>query len=237
MPPKTKHNQGRTRKSKNQTTSEPVPETVSETVPETTPETVSETVPETTPETVPETVPETTPEAVENPEQTPVKNRGAPSRESVESEFDELLNCIETEISKLRESPSKSKGIKFLRAIGKSLKTLKSHALRLSKQKKVIKRNNENSGFKKPVQISKELEKFTGWKSGEVHSRLDVTRFLCKYVNDHNLQTPNDRRNIDVARDPALKKLLKYSNTDKPIRYCDLQTYIRPHYLTPTQSK
>jgi len=157
--------------------------------------------------------------------------RHVPTRESVEAEFDEIVASIEEEINKLRESTSKSKGVKFLRSVNKRVKTLKSHALRVTKQRKVTKRNNNNSGFLKPVPISTELAKFTGWNPSELRSRVDVTKYICSYIKEHNLQDPNDRRNIQVENDAGLKKLLKYDSKDKkPLTYYSLQTCLKSHF-------
>jgi chromatin remodeling complex protein RSC6 len=121
-----------------------------------------------------------------------VTQRHVPTSESVEKEFDELINGLDEEIKKLRESTAKSKGVKFLRTLNKRLKVLKNHALRVSKKKVTTRRNNTNSGFLKPVQISKELAKFTGWDQNELRSRVDVTKYICNYIKEKNLQDPAD---------------------------------------------
>lgn len=167
------------------------------------------------------------------------KTRQVPTRDSVEKEFDELVASIEEEIARLREAPSKSKGVKFLRSVNKRVKTLKNHALRISKQKTTVRRNNTNSGFLKPVQISKDLSKFTGWDHSQLRSRVDVTKFICNYIKEKNLQDPEDKRNIRVEQDPALKKLLKYDSAEgKPLTYYSLQTYLKSHFTpSPVQTE
>lgn len=167
---------------------------------------------------------------VEKPARQP---RQIPTRETVEKEFDDLISFIEEEVTKLRDSaPVKSKGVKFLRTVNKRVKALKAHTLRVSKQKPVNKRNNTNSGFLKPVQISKDLSKFTGWNSDELKSRVEVTKFICNYIKEKDLQDPEDRRKIRVEDDPNLKKLLKFDGKDKkPLTYYSLQTYLKSHFL------
>jgi upstream activation factor subunit UAF30 len=162
------------------------------------------------------------------------KTRHVPTRESVEKEFDELTAKIDEEINKLRSSSAKSKGVKFLRTLGKSVKILRNHALRVSKQRPTNRRNNTNSGFLKPVQISKDLAKFTGWDHSQLRSRVDVTKYICDYIKQNNLQDPEDKRNIRVDQDSKLKKLLNYDNKDgKPLTYYSLQTYLKSHF-TPS---
>ena len=185
----------------------------------------------TQPETVPETVPET--ETTEDQK----TSRVVPTRESVLKEFDDLVTLIETEINRLRDNDAKSKGVKFLRVINKRVKTLKTHSLRVSKQRQTTRRNNTNSGFLKPVQISKELATFTGWNQNEPRSRVDVTKFICNYIKTRNLQDPEDRRKIRVEDDQNLKKLLKFDSKDKkPLTYYSLQTYLKNHFV-PVQQK
>jgi chromatin remodeling complex protein RSC6 len=166
-----------------------------------------------------------------------VTQRHVPTSESVEKEFDELINGLDEEIKKLRESTAKSKGVKFLRTLNKRLKVLKNHALRVSKKKVTTRRNNTNSGFLKPVHISKELAKFTGWDQNELRSRVDVTKYICNYIKEKNLQDPADKRNIRVEDDGNLKKLLKYDGKDKkPLTYYRLQTYLKGHFNSSVQA-
>ena len=163
------------------------------------------------------------------------KTRASPTRESVTEEFDVLVRVIDEEISRLRESQQKSKGIKFLRTLGKRVKVLRSHSARVMKQKhKTNRKNNTNSGILKPARISAEMAKFTGWKQEELRSRVDVTKYICKYIRDNNLQNPNDRRQI--TPDKALAKILDYSDTDKPLTYYRIQTYIKKHFSKPEGS-
>jgi chromatin remodeling complex protein RSC6 len=163
--------------------------------------------------------------------------RHVPTSQSVEKEFDDLISGLDEEIKKLRESTAKSKGVKFLRTLNKRLKVLKNHALRVSKKKVTTRRNNNNSGFLKPVHISKELAKFTGWDQNELRSRVDVTKYICNYIKEKNLQDPADKRNIRVEDDGNLKKLLKFDGKDKkPLTYYRLQTYLKSHFNTGVQA-
>jgi chromatin remodeling complex protein RSC6 len=164
-------------------------------------------------------------------------SRQTPTRDSVEKEFDDVITSLDEEIEKLRDQTAKSKGVKFLRTLNKRLKTLKNHALRVSKQRASTRRNNTNSGFLKPVQISKDLAKFTGWNPSDLRSRVDVTKFICNYIRENNLQDPNDRRRIRVEDDQNLKKLLKFEESaDKPLTYYSLQTYLKGHF-TPVEGE
>jgi chromatin remodeling complex protein RSC6 len=160
-----------------------------------------------------------------------VTTRTTPTRESISESFDIILSTIDVEIESIREAGTKTKGIKFLRGLSKNMKVLKTQSLKLIKAKKVTKsRSNGNSGFLKPVSISTDMAKFTGWDPKELRSRVEVTKYICDYIKEHNLQDPEDRRQIKP--DEKLGKLLGYKDSDKtqPLRYYSLQTHLKQHF-------
>lgn len=163
------------------------------------------------------------------------KRKTTPTREGFLQSFDELVSSVEKEIESLRESKSKVKGVKFLRSLNKQIKLLKNQAGRVIKQKSSSGRKNTNttSGFLKPVKISKEMAKFTGWDESELRSRVDVTKYLCNYIKENDLQNPTDRRQI--MADPKLSKLLKFDSKkeSEPLTYYKLQTYLKSHFIKP----
>ena len=164
-----------------------------------------------------------------------VDKRKLPTRDSVIQTFEDLIKSIEVELESLREGDSKNKGIKFLRLLNKKLKHLKNQSSRIIKQKKAPtkKNNNTNSGFLKPVQISGEMAKFTGWPQNELKSRVDVTKYLCQYIRENNLQNPSDKRQI--IADSKLQKLLKLDpkKDTEPLTYFRLQTQLKSHFVKP----
>ena len=159
--------------------------------------------------------------------------RGVPSRDSILQSFDELMKSIETEMENLREGDGKTKGVKFLRTVAKRIKILRNQSSRVIKQKRVSakKNTNNNSGFLKPVKISVEMAKFTGWDKDELRSRVDVTKFLCDYIRNNNLQNPKDKRQI--LADTKLQKLLKYDpkKETEPLTYFKLQSSLKGHFI------
>jgi upstream activation factor subunit UAF30 len=161
------------------------------------------------------------------------KRRREVTRESLEQDFDDLLKLLNDETENLRSSDSKhrSVGVKFLRQVVKRVKTLKSDTQRVSKQRTRSSRPaNTSSGFMKPVKISKDMAKFTGWNPDELKSRVSITKALCQYIKDNNLQNPEDRRQI--VPDSKLAKLLDYDQKKdgKPLTYYYLQQKIQPHF-------
>jgi chromatin remodeling complex protein RSC6 len=200
-------------------------------------EPVAETVAETVVETVVETVAET-----ETTEQSGKRQRRVVTKESVLEDFDLLLSELEQEIESLRDTNTKdtktrkTKGVKFLKSVTKNIKTLRNDASRVMRTRKQSTRpKNTSSGFMKPVQISPEMAKFTGWEPDVPRSRVDVTKYLCKYIRDNDLQNPEDRRII--RPDSQLKTLLNIQDGSKdPLMYYSLQKYIQHHFKKPEES-
>jgi len=157
------------------------------------------------------------------------------TKESIMRMFDDILGSIEAEILTLRESENKIKGVKFLRQLSKNIKVLKNASGRIIKNKRgtVVEKKtvNTNSGFLKPVKISKEMAKFTGWNADELKSRVDVTKYLCNYIKEKNLQNPKDRRQI--LADSKLAKLLDYDGKkeSQPLTYFLIQSHLKKHFL------
>ena len=162
------------------------------------------------------------------------------TRDSLEADFTLLQKRVEDEIEKLRQSTEKVKGVKFLRSVNKAIKVLRSDSLRVLKIKpKTNRSRSTTSGFMKPVGITSEMAAFTGWDVSKLYSRVDVTKFICKYIRDNNLQNSEDRRQILV--DDTLKALLNYDPSNPPLdkktgkpaplTYFRLQQYIQRHFV------
>jgi upstream activation factor subunit UAF30 len=165
---------------------------------------------------------------------TKARTRKVIDKESIMENFDMTIQSIENEIESLRENggaKTKTGGIKFLRSINKQLKTLKGQSNRLMKTRKknTERTNGQNSGFLKEVAISKELTAFTGWPEGSTASRVQVTKFICNYIKENDLQNPDDRREINP--DKKLAKLLDLKqNSKEPLKYYSIQTHLKPHF-------
>tara|TARA_Y100001980_G_C14519706_1_gene295000 strand:+ start:722 stop:1450 length:729 start_codon:yes stop_codon:yes gene_type:complete len=190
-------------------------------------------------EVVEEVVEETTPTtAAAAPKVT--KKRRVVDRESVFNSFDALQKQVEDEIDAVRSASDKSRvsGVRFLRSLNKSLKQLKKDTARAMKQKRKNpnRAKNTSSGFMKPVAISGEMSKFTGWGADELKSRVDVTKYICGYIRDNNLQNPDDRRQIVPDKKlQALLKLDKKSLKEEPLTYYSLQKKIQPHFVAASK--
>ena len=165
------------------------------------------------------------------------KKRVAPTRDSVIATFDDIIASIEKEIEVLRDSSNKTKGVKFLRTLGKKVKGLKSQASRIISKRNPSQRKtgtNTSSGFLKPVAISKDIAKFAGWDVKEKKSRVAVTKALCDYIKEHKLQNEKDKRQI--LPDAKLCKLLNYDpkTASQPLTYFHLQSLLKNHFIKET---
>jgi upstream activation factor subunit UAF30 len=176
-----------------------------------------------------EIVEEVVEEVVEEAAAPVVKSR-AVTKESLEASFDELIADLQDEIEKLRPDVKKGgTGVRFLGRVKTRLSKLKTQSLKIAKGKKKVTNTNPNSGFKKPVVVSKDVQKFAGWKEDELHSRIDVTKFICDYIKTNSLQNPEDKRRI--IPDKKLRTLLGAGDEVKDFRYCDIQSMMKHHYI------
>ena len=109
----------------------------------------------------------------------------------------------------------------------------KVNSIRLASVKRPkIERKDVRSGLRQDVEISDKLAEFCGWELGSKHSRTDVTKVICSYINLHELKNPN-AKNI-VLPDEKLMNIL--DNPDKEplgddgISFPKIQQYIKHHY-------
>lgn len=148
--------------------------------------------------------------------------------EKLQKQFEELRTLLNSELETLSgDKPlKKNKMVTLLRKVVRQVNQVEKQSFRLVKTKKTVNKNKVISGFQKPTRISKELAKFTGWNDADLHSRVEVTKFICDYIKANNLQNPNDRRQI--VPDARLQKLLGYNpkkETD-PLRYYSIQFHL-----------
>lgn len=137
---------------------------------------------------------------------------------------------INQNIDKIIEGASNMEG-KQAKSILKELKVLRNDLKKVMKKKGgEKKRGVTNSGFFKEVKITEDLAKFMQCSPNDLKSRVDVTRFICKYVKDKNLQDSNNKKII--VPDDSLKKLLKHdTKTDGALTFPSVQKLIQKHFI------
>lgn len=115
---------------------------------------------------------------------------------------------------------------------GKMKKVDKDIPTSVRRHRRVIqkesRRRETSSGFMQSARISAEMAKFTGCDPDELRSRLDITKYICRYIKDNDLQNPEDRR--EIIADSRLRKLLNYRDDDEPLTYYSLQKHIQKHF-------
>lgn len=160
------------------------------------------------------------------------KKKRQVTRETLEETGNAMLKQFDEEIENLRKNDdkNKSKGVRFLRSMRKQFAQFAKDSLSLANKKTRRAANPSstasNSGFMKPVEISKTMRDFVGLKENQLVSRVDVTKTICNYVKEHNLSNPQDRRQF--TPDEKLAKLL---GTKEPLKYYELQKQIQPHFI------
>lgn len=189
------------------------------------------------------TVPAPEPVEVEAESETPQtegRQRRVVTRESYQTDLRALIQSVKDEITSIRSSgDKKNTGTRRLAAIGKRLKQLDVDFNKIAKHRNRGNRKpNNNSGFMKKVPVSKEMCKFAGWEPSEMRSRVEVTKWLCDYVKNHELRNPNYKK--EIWPDEKLAKLLRVELKDdkekgrkiptEKIEYCDIQKKIQVHF-------
>lgn len=150
----------------------------------------------------------------------------APDSTTIESTLTTALAGLESAILEMTTSLNKLKA---------DYKTVKAQVLREARSMdKVNAKRNKNkgsrapSGFVKPTPISKDLAKFLGVPEDTKMARTDVTKKITAYVKEHNLQAPDNGRQINP--DKKLTTLLGCKSGDN-VTYFNLQKYMKPHFI------
>jgi upstream activation factor subunit UAF30 len=138
-------------------------------------------------------------------------------KQLVASEFDEVYKELEIVLGREHK--------KLLRRI-KQLKTATFRALRVNTHER--RADPTVSGFMKPIRVSADMASFINVSAEDEVRRVDVTKQLCDYIRQNNLQNPQNRR--EILPDHKLKTLLRISDNERePLTYYNLQKKIKFH--------
>lgn len=184
------------------------------------------------------------------------------SKENLVVEFDNLIAYVNEQVSKLAEDKKTQKGSRALKSVSKKLNLLKNRTQRVIKlkKKKVVDPSlpKSNNGFMKPVRLSPELLRFTGWDDKPV-LRADVTKFVSDYVKTNKLNNvmvvvkdkdgnPVKDKDGNVLRkrdgriinpDTKIRSLLSKDyvvSESSPLTYFSIQGHLKFHYLPVEKS-
>lgn len=153
--------------------------------------------------------------------------------EDVVSVLTATIQRLKTEAQNAKSRKDKE-SVASLNELARNLNSLKKPIDKLARSKpprKQINIDKNRNGFLKPLDLSPELAQFLGCAPDEKKSRVEVTRAICKYIDEHDLQNPENRREIRV--DATLQKLLNYDpvKETEPLQYFMIQTRIQPHFV------
>ena len=153
------------------------------------------------------------------------RTRRVVSKDSLRADFDTLWTEYAEELSVKKKAGKKLSLEKYLHKLqGDVYKLLKIRPLGDEKKP----RAENNSGFMKPVNISPELANFIKVDTKEPITRVAITKKICEYIKEKDLQNPKDRR--EIIPDPSLKSIFKISEGEiEPLTYYSMQKKIQSH--------
>ena len=164
-----------------------------------------------------------------------------PRKDSKSRDYDKILNIcnsgicsIQANVDALRSRIVSSKSeFKSLNDASKHLDNIRKFivAKKIKESKSSVngddRKKNMNSGFLKKKQLTQETIDFFALDN-EPRSRVDMTRLICSYVRDKQLQDPNNRKQIIL--DEPLKTLLRYEGSPA-IPYFDIQKHFNIFFV------
>ena len=90
------------------------------------------------------------------------------------------------------------------------------------------KSNRKPCGFARPSPVSKEMCEFLSLPEGTEVSRTTVTRALIQYIKDHQLQNPENKKQIKP--DETLYKLFGEQSRKQELTYFTMQKFVNHHF-------
>lgn len=162
------------------------------------------------------------------------RNKRKQVHANAKSDVDGALDALAKYIEEAKEKKD-GDTLSFLKSQQKVLKKINSDLKKIAPKVKKVRNGalDENapkqpSGFSKPVRISQQIADFANWDVEEPKSRTDVTRILCSYIKENNLQDADDRRII--IPDAPLRELLQYDESNGSLTFANMQKYLKGHY-------
>jgi chromatin remodeling complex protein RSC6 len=123
-----------------------------------------------------------------------------------------------------------------MNSLQQNLKTLEKSVKKqmTGLQKEITKGKNKNkgnrkpSGFAKPSKVTNELCEFMNKKEGTEIARTEVTKALCSYIKEHNLENKDNSKII--YPDIKLKMLLGIEEGEE-LTYFTIQKFMNKHFI------
>ena len=153
------------------------------------------------------------------------RTRRVATKDTLRTDFDTLWTEYAEELAVKKKSGKKLSLEKYLHKLQTDVyKLLKIRPLGDEKKP----RAENNSGFMKPVNISPELANFISVDSSAPITRVAITKKICEYIKEKDLQNPKDRR--EIVPDASLKRIFSLTEMEKePLTYYSMQKKIQSH--------
>jgi len=134
------------------------------------------------------------------------------------------LNEVNAQINDMREMFSllEKKAKKLSHAVDMVIKKEQKTGSKVKKERKPC-------GFAVSSKVTPEMCEFMGRKEGELISRIEITKYLNKYIKEKDLENPENRQNI--MPDENLWKILGEEARNEKITHFTIQKYLNKHFL------
>jgi len=143
--------------------------------------------------------------------------------ENICEQFEGIINSLsnfKTQMNALQQN---------LKALEKSVKKQMTGLQKeITKGKNKNKGNRKPSGFAKPSKVTNELCEFMNKKEGTEIARTEVTKALCSYIKEHNLENKDNSKII--YPDIKLKMLLGIEEGEE-LTYFTIQKFMNKHFI------
>jgi chromatin remodeling complex protein RSC6 len=143
--------------------------------------------------------------------------------ENICEQFEGIINSLsnfKTQMNALQQN---------LKALEKSVKKQMTGLQKeITKGKNKNKGNRKPSGFAKPSKVTNELCEFMNKKEGTEIARTEVTKALCSYIKEHNLENKDNSKII--YPDIKLKMLLGIEEGQE-LTYFTIQKFMNKHFI------
>lgn len=155
--------------------------------------------------------------------------------EDMNEKKDEAVASVDTMIRQMEAQMADIK--KTFSVLQTTMRSVRKQAFVMAKlaaraqrpKRKRTENKTKASGFAAASELSSELKAFMNIGMDEMKSRTEVTKWLCKYIQENKLQGLEDKRYI-LFESEAGQKLKALLNTDKEkITYFDLQHHLKYH--------
>jgi len=167
-------------------------------------------------------------EPVGEEEKTSKRTRRVVNKDTLRHDWEFLFTEYADELQVKKRTGQKLSLDKFIHKLQND--TYKLLKIRPEGDEKKPRSENAQSGFMKPVNITPELASFINVDVEVPITRVLITKKICEYIKEKDLQNPKDRR--EIVPDPSMKRIFKLEdNSPEPLTYYSMQKKIQCHIL------